>query len=114
MIINSTIDPVEFKKEMDRVYKVLSISEYPEFLCSGSHSEVNIPNNKLVYNDDNISNLKNLDIYFQKALAPWNLDALNKRAKVIEFQLKQINSYEKALLTMDNFKDKVINSNIDY
>jgi hypothetical protein len=106
MIINGTIDPIEFRKEMDRVYKVLTISEYPEFLSSGSHSEVNV-SNKVTYTDDNIINIKNLDTYFQKALIPSNLDVFNKKASLIETQLKQINNYEKVLLSMDGFKDKV-------
>jgi hypothetical protein len=91
---------------MDRVSKVLSISEYPEFLLSGSHSE-NSMHNKVVYSDNNAMNLKNLDNYYQKVLTSGNVDIITKKAVFIEQQLKQIQNYEKVLSNLDKYKDKV-------
>jgi hypothetical protein len=109
MIINATIDGAEWKKEMDRVNKILSISEYPEFLTSGSYSESALNNNKVIYSDNNVINIKNLNSYFDKTLTASNIDEINKKVGSIENQLKQIIGYERTLSNMDKYRDKVTN-----
>lgn len=113
IIMEANMDPVEWRREVDRVEKLLEIPEYPDFM-EGSHSESSavyhpqpINNFNLASGDDVIRKLSSLTNYFDKMLnnskSIDNFKCLNDN---IEQELRKINTFEKNI-SMNYMKDKV-------
>jgi hypothetical protein len=103
MIMETNIDPAEWRREVDRVEKLLSIPEYPELLSSQSDSEY-----LFIPEETNFKKMNIFNNFLDKQLKSNNLILFENLKNSIEEDLKNINLFETRLSTHDKFKDKVI------
>lgn len=110
--MESTIDPQEWKREIDRVEKLLEIPEYPEFM-EGSQSESSHEKNTYIMNnfnnEDVVKKLSIFSSYFDKSLSNGQiiLDSLQLTNENIGSDLKKIQNFENNLASMSYLKDNV-------
>jgi hypothetical protein len=118
MIMESHIDPIEWKNEIDRVEKLLEISEYPEFLESHSHSSIAGNNNRSGINNncDNIFAIaenpilkfNSLSVFFDKTANDAKfINQIKVSNEVIEDELRKISNFEKTVSSSNLIKNKV-------
>lgn len=105
--MEANIDPVEWRREIDRVEKLLEIAEYPEFLISGSQSESSCVNN-LMNDDSVVAKLMGLGSYYEKIIHNPNLEKIRNKHVEIENELIQIGKFERHISSSVNVKSKVI------
>jgi hypothetical protein len=107
MIMETTIDPVEWRREVDRVQNLLEIPEYPELLLSGSDSSYTNPAN---FNNDEIDITRKLNFfssYFDKIIKNKNMQNVKSFGESIDADLIKINSFEKIFSSSKLIKDKI-------
>ena len=107
MIMETTIDPVEWRREVDRVQNLLEIPEYPELLLSGSDSSYVYPANLLSDEFDISEKLNFFAGYFDKILNNKNLQLVKSLEESINYELNRINSFENFFSTSNLIKDKI-------
>jgi hypothetical protein len=105
--METTIDPVEWRREVDRVQNLLEIPEYPELLLSGSDSSYANPAN---FNNDEIDITRKLNFfssYFDKIIKNKNMQNVKSFGESIDADLIKINSFEKIFSSSKLIKDKI-------
>ena len=107
MIMETTIDPVEWRREVDRVQNLLEIPEYPELLLSGSDSSYVYPANLLSDEFDISQKLNFFAGYFDKILNNKNLQLVKSLEESINYELNRINSFENFFSTSNLIKGKI-------
>jgi hypothetical protein len=107
MIMETTIDPVEWRREVDRVQNLLEIPEYPELLLSGSDSSYVNPANFLNEEIDISKKLNFFSGYFDKILKNKNLQIVKSLEEGIDYELNKINSFENFFSSSNLIKDKI-------
>ena len=106
LIMEANIEPLEWRKEFERVEKLLEIPEYPEFLISGSD------NSNICGDVDLVNKVSKYSFYFEKNVKNKYLFILQNIYEAIDIELKQINLFEKVISESDKVKNKVININL--
>jgi hypothetical protein len=108
LVLQSTIDPSDWRHEVDRVQNLLEIQEYPEFLMSASESS-NINSMYLQINEkDTIRKIKNISSFFESIKNKYHIQNFLDVQKVIDDQLKKVSIFEKSLSSSYKIKKKVI------
>lgn len=108
--MESNIDPTEWRRETDRVEKLLGIAEYPEFLMSQSQSECSeVVVNHPVYQEggDIITNLTQFEQYLSKMIQNKPAQSLSSISHVIENDLHTIKRFEVSISQSDQLRQKV-------
>ncbi len=104
--METNIDPQEWRREVDRVEKLLGIPEYPELLASGSDSSINVNTNDV--NDlDLLSKFQFYTNYFQKATKNKNIQIISNVEEMIDSELKKINYFENKLCSSGVVKESI-------
>ncbi len=102
MIMDSNIDPAEWRSEVDRVEKLLEIPEYPELLSSQSDSDY-----LFTLEETNFRKINIFNAFLERQLKNENFRLIENTYSMIEYQLNKINGYESRLRSMKQFKEKV-------
>lgn len=110
--METNIDVTEWRREVDRVQKLLEIPEYPEFLISGSNYS-DISGSVLVNaNNDLNFRLSQFSGYLNKNVCKnINFEMLNNLSGYIENELNSIKKFENFISAQDNLKDILKASN---
>lgn len=118
--METNIDPSEWRREVDRVEKLLTIPEYPEFLISNSnYSEFSSANinglfqylNQKIGEDLN-TKIKFFSNYLQGCISNnLSFEILKSCSEKIQNELSLIKKFENLISSQDNLKDKIKYSN---
>jgi len=106
-VLTSTIDPSDWRHEVDRVQNLLEIQEYPEFLMSASESS-NINSMYLHINEkDTIRKIRNISTYFENIKKNNHMQKFLDVQKVIDDQINKVSIFEKSLSSSNKIKERV-------
>ncbi len=100
--METNIDPAEWRREVDRVEKLLSIPEYPELLSSQSDSDC-----LFILEETNFRKMNIFNNFLDKQLKTEKVQLVENFNNLIENDLKKINFFETKLSCLDQFKQKV-------
>lgn len=117
--MESNIDPKEWRREVDRVQKLLEIPEHPEFFVSNSQfsdfSSANFTNffQFLNNNNEDISTKIGVFSAFLKKSTSnnQNFELLKNCSDNLENELNSIRKFEKLISLKDNLKTKLKDAN---
>lgn len=107
--MESNIDPIEWRREIDRVEKLLEIEEYPEFFISGSQSENSVPaiNNNLINERSTVERLKNQGQFLEKFTNKKYIGLLVKTWTIVDNDLNMIDTFESRISQSDYLCERV-------
>ena len=110
--METNIDVTEWRREVDRVQKLLEIPEYPEFLISGSNYS-DISGSVLVNTNNDLNfRLNQFSGYLNKNVCKnINFEMLNNLSSYIENELNLIKKFENFVSVQENLKDILKASN---
>lgn len=116
IILESDIDLKEWRREIDRVQKLLEISEHPEFLITSSnYSDFSSTNfNKFLNNnnEDVISKIGIFTTFLNRSTSNnINFELLKNCSHKIENELNSIKNFEKIISLKDRLKNQLKNVN---
>ena len=120
IILESNIDPKEWRREVDRVQKLLDIPEHPEFLITNSNcsdlSSANFNNFFQFLNNNNEDINTKIGVFSafleRSTCNNKNFELLKNCSGQIENELNSIRKFEKLISQKDNLKNKLKDSNI--
>ena len=119
IILQSNIDPSDWRREVNRVSKNLEIPEHPEFLISNSnYSDGSLANSKNIFeilnntNEDITTKLNCFHNFLNKATKNnSNFEMLNNCSDQIQNELNIIQKFEKIISSKGNLKGKIQKAN---